>query len=258
MRVVIAVLAVAALAGCGGGPFPEQEREVKAEVARYFAELNSEAAARAIDAKAASAQVDVPPAALTLSRFDWDIAGSIFPNVVCPGCKSELGTLATTGVDLKCPECGMALMEELARIGRAVPMFEIKSAQSLPIVIVVRYVRHVQVFDPNATVSVSAKTAATTPIDSYTTRERHDPKLYYANGFYRSAGDLLGVTGFVYRGGSLRQIDAKSIEQMTKDPPESVPVSSMTLGAAAPIETPIKPWIGKKPEAAGKAAPKPQ
>lgn len=259
MRFAISALAVAALAGCGGGPYQQQEREVRAETARYFADLNAEAETRAIDAKAVALEADLPASGLTLSRFDWDLNGSVFPNVVCPQCKAQLGWLATTGVDLKCPECATGLMEELARIGRAIPMFEIKSGQTLPIVVVVRYVRRMYVYDPNATVAVSAKAQANFPIDTYTAREPHNPRLYYAGGFYRLAGEALGMTGFVYRGGSLHQIDPDSIKKMTADPPETVPVSAMKIGPSAPVEIPLKPWLGKRPEGVTPKAPeKPQ
>ena len=46
MRVAIAALFVAALAGCSDGPYPEQEKAVRALTKEYFAQLNADAGAK--------------------------------------------------------------------------------------------------------------------------------------------------------------------------------------------------------------------
>lgn len=257
MRLAIAALAAAALAGCSGGPFPEQEKRLRADIVRHFAELNAQAGARAQEAKATRTDIDIPPTSLVLNRYDWDIAGNVYPNVVCPNaaCAAQLGTKASPGTTLRCPACNHDLMEELTRIGRGQPMFEIKSSNSLPIVVLVRYVRHAMVYDPNSAVSVSAKVEATHPIEGWT-KERA-PGTYYAGGFYRIASSALCTTAFVYKGGELRQVHPDQVKKMIADPPENVPVNSMKLGRWGAVEQPLIPWLGRPPAAsAPKETPK--
>jgi len=258
MRVAIAALAVAALAGCGGGPFPEQEKEVKVEMVRHFAELNAEAGLRAQEAKAARMDIDIAPTALVLNQYAWDLEGSVYPNVTCHACQAKLGTLATAVKEIRCPACNTDLKEELGRVGRAQPMFEIKSGNSLPIVVVVRYLRHSLAYDPSSAVMVSSKTEAMPEhsIKSYTdVANRSQGSVYYAGGFYRVAGTALCTTAFVYKGGELHQVDPESVKKMTAESPENVPVSQMKLGRWGAVEVPRTPWLGKPPME-GAAAPK--
>lgn len=256
MRVAIAALAVAILAGCSGGSFTEQEKEVKAEVARYFAELNAEAGARAQQAKATRTDIDLPPTSLVLNQYEWDLAGSVYPNVTCHQCQTNLGTRATATGSLLCPECGADLVPELTRIGRGVPMFEIKSGNSLPIVVVVRYIRRSLAYDPNSAVLVSQKADASFPVKAFTDADQRGHGAYYAGGFYRVTGASICRTGFVYRGGELRQIDPESVKKMTKDPPETVAVSAMKLGRSGALEDPLTPWIKGPSAKTPKEAPK--
>src|SRR5262245_31515652 len=159
MRVAVAGLGVAGLAGCGGRSFAGQCRAGRGELVRHFAELNAEAGARAQDATAARADFDIAPTALVLNQYAWDIEGSVYPNVECHACHAKLGTLATTVKEIRCPACNTDLKEELNRVGRAQPMFEIKSTTT-PIVVIVRYVRHSLAYDPSSAVMVTSKTEA--------------------------------------------------------------------------------------------------
>ena len=258
MRFAMAVLATAALAGCGGGPFTEQEKEVKVEMVRHFAELNAQAGARVQEAKATRTDIDLLPTALVLNHYEWDIAGNVYDNVVCPACQAALGTRASAGTEIRCPSCNQELMTELTRIGRAKPMFEIKSGNQLPIVIIVRYVRHALAYDPNSAVMVSAKIEADPAhsIKSYTDSAARGQGMYYAGGFYRETASAFCTTGYVYQGGGLHQIDPESVKKLTADPPENVPVSAMKLGRWGAIEVPRTPWLGKSPAAAPKETPK--
>ena len=258
MRFTTAALAALVLAGCGGGPYSEQEKQVKVEVARYFAEMNAQAGARVQEAKATKTDIDVPPTSLVVNTYDWDLAGSLYENVTCTNnsCQAQIGTLAATGSAVHCPACNHDLTTELASSGKAKPMFEIRSAQgSLPLVVVVRYIRHTRVYDPNSLVSVSARTEATNSIRPLTDAEERG-RSYYAGGFYRDATTSVCATGFVYKGGDLDQVDPKSVEKMIADPPETVAVGSMKLGRWGAVEKPLMPWFGRKPAAAPKAEPK--
>jgi len=257
MRFAIAVLSAAALAGCGGGPYAQQEREVKSQVAQYFNSLNAEAALMAIDAKATRSVADAPSLGRTMNTYDWRIDGYVVPDVTCPDgkCKAKLGTLAYTGVDLKCPACGAALADEINRLGRSLPMFEIRSGSALPIVVIVRYVRKVGVYDPSSTVSVTARTQEAIPVESFTGRDRRDPRNYYAGGFHRPDSAFIGTTGFVYKGGELRQIDPASVGKMTAMPPENVAVSAMKLGPTAAVEKPLRTWASIAPAPTVEKAP---
>lgn len=252
MRFTTAALAALVLAGCGGGPYPEQEKQVKAEVVRYFAELNAQAGARMQEAKAARTDIDLPPTSLVVNTYDWDLAGTVYENVTCSNslCGAAIATLVSLGSAVRCPACNTDLTTELAGGGKGKPMFEIRSGTSLPIVVVVRYVRHARAYDPNSLVSVSAKTEATNPIKPIT-EERGTG--YYAGGFYRDATTTSCVTGFVFDGG-LNQIDPESVKKLTADPPENVSVGSMKLGRWGAVEKPVTPWLGRKPSTA--AAPK--
>jgi hypothetical protein len=259
MRVAIAALAAAALAGCSGGPFPEQEKRLRSDMIRHFAELNAEAGVRAQEAKATKSDIDVPGTALVLNHYEWDLEGQIFPNVECinPSCLAKIGTLVLTDTrpesKLRCLVCNTDLREEMNRVGRGLPMFEIKSGNSLPIVVLVRYVRHSMVYDPNSLVSVSPKTEASNPIEPYT-KERG---MLYAAGFYRTAASALCTTAFVYKGGELHQVDPRQVDKMIADPPENVPVNSMKLGRWGAVEKPLTPWLGRPPAASvPKEAPK--
>jgi hypothetical protein len=258
MRLAIAVLAAAALAGCSDGPLGEQEKEVKVAVGRHFAELNAQAAARAQEAKLTKSDVDLPATALVLNRYDWDLNGAIYPDVECSNaaCKAKLGKLASVGVELRCPECGQELMTELTRVGKSQPMFESKST-GLPIVVIVRYVRKSYAYDPTSSVLVSSKTESVISTKAFTDPENRAKGGFYANGLYRVTGTAIGTTGFVYRGGELHEIDPESVKKMVKDPPETVSVSSMKLGRWGGVEEPLTPWLGKPPtEAPAKAPPK--
>src|SRR5688572_5989017 len=115
MRVAIAALVLAALAGCSDGPYPQQEKEVRAEVPRYFAQLNAEAAAREQAARAARTDIDLPVTSLVVNTYDWDIAGSVFPNVVCTQCQAKLGSriVVPPATELRCPACNKELAAEL-------------------------------------------------------------------------------------------------------------------------------------------------
>jgi hypothetical protein len=257
MRVAIAVLSVAALAGCSGGPYSEQEKEVKSEVVRRFAELNAEAGARIQAARGTKTDIDVPATSLVVDQYDWDVAGSVYTNVSCGSCQAKLGTRLSTPFrsDLKCPSCGQDLKEALA--SKALPMFEIRSGTSLPIVVLVRYVRHTSALDPNSAVMVSTKTEATNPIKPYTDAEQRGHGAYYAGGLYRVTSTSLCTEGFVYKGGELRGIDPESVRKMMKDASEAVPVSSMKLGRWGAVEEPMTPWLGRAPSGtAVKEAPK--
>lgn len=256
MRFAMAALTAAALAGCSGGSFTEQEKEVKAEVARYFGELNAEAGARAQQAKATTSDIDVPATSLVLSQYEWDLAGSVYPNVACHQCQAQLGTRATATGSLLCPECGADLVPELTRIGRGVPMFDIKSGNSLPIVVLVRYVRRSLAYDPNSAVLVSQKADASFPVKAFTDANERGKGAYYAGGFYRVSAASICTTGFVYRGGELRQIDTDSIKKMLKDPPETPSVSAMKLGRWGAVEEPLTPWIKGPAAKTAKEAPK--
>jgi hypothetical protein len=258
MRGGIAALGVVAfLAGCGGGPYSQQEREVRSQVAQYFNSLNGEAALLSIDAKATRSVADAPSLGRTVNTYEWRPDGYIVPDMTCPEarCKAKLGTVAWLGIDLKCPVCGAALADEINRLGRSLPMFEIKSGQTLPIVVLVRYVRRVGVYDPTATVSVSSRTQETIPVDAFAARDRRDPKNYYAGGFHRPDAAFIGATGFVFKGGTLRQIDPGSVRKMTAMPPENVPVSAMKLGPTVAVEELMRTWAAIAP-AAAPAAPK--
>jgi len=259
MRLAIAVLAAAALAGCSDGPLSEQEKEVKAEVGRHFAELNAQAAARAQEAKLTKSDIDLPATALVLNRYDWDLNGAIYPDVECSNaaCKAKLGTLASIGVELRCPACGQELMTELTRVGKSLPMFDLRSGTGLPVVVIVRYVRKSYAYDLTSAVLVSSKTESVISTKAFTDPENRGKGGYYANGLYRVTGTAIGTTGFVYRGRELHEIDPESVKKMTQDPPETVSVSSMKLGRWGGIEKPLMPWLGKPPtEAPAKETPK--
>ena len=258
MRFAIAALAAVALAGCSDGPYSEQEKSIKVEMVRHFAELNAQAGERAQQTKGTKTDIDLAPTALTINRYEWDIAGFVYPDVVCHGCQAKLGKLATTGADIRCPNCGLELLAELTRVGRGQPMFEIKSASNAtPIVVIVRYIRRSLAYDPNSAVMVSAKAEAAFPIKSYTDAEHRGQGAYYAGGFYRVTGSAICTTGFVYRGGALNQIDPDSVKKMVKDPPETVAVPAMKLGRWGAVEEPWTPWLGNPPAAAAaKDAPK--
>ena len=249
MRLAIGFLAAAALAGCGGGPYGQQEKEVRNLAAQYFNTLNADAALLAIDAKATRSVADAPSLGRTRNTYEWRIDGYVVPDVTCPDgkCKAKLGTVAYTGVDLKCPACGAALADEINRLRRSLPMFEIRSGSALPIVVIVRYVRRVGVYDPSATVSVTPRTQETIPVDAFAGRDRRDPKHYYAGGFHRPDAAFICTTGFVYKGGELRQIDPKSVEKMTAMPPENVAVSAMKLGNNPAVEKPLRTWAAVAP-----------
>lgn len=248
MRLTMAALAALVLAGCSGGPYSEQEKQVKAEVARYFAERNAQAGARIQEAKTTKTDIDIPDTSLVVSTYDWALDGVLYENVTCTNnsCQAQIGTLAATGSAVRCPACNHDLTTELASSGKGKPMFEIRSGTNLPIVVLVRYIRHTRVYDPNSLVSVSARTEATNPIKPIT-EERGSG--YYAGGFYREATTSVCAGGFVYRGGDLDAIDTASIEKMIKDPPENPSVSSMKLGRGGAVEKPLMPWLGRKPAA---------
>lgn len=250
MRVAIAVLAAAAVAGCSGGSFTEQEKRLRSEMVRYFAELNAQAGANAQEVKATKSDVDISPPALIIYRYDWDIAGNVYNNVLCNACGAKIGILTTPGTGLRCPACNTDLAEG---IGRAQPMFEVRSTTT-PIIVLVRYVRHTLAHDPSSAVMISAKTETTHSIKPFTELDPRGRGAYYAGGFYRVTASAICTTGFVYKGGDLRQIDPPSVEKMIKDPPETPTVSSMKLGRWGAIEKPIMPWIGKPP--ISKEAPK--
>jgi hypothetical protein len=255
MRVAISALAAAVLAGCGGGSFTEQEKRLRNEMVLYFAELNAQAGANAQDLKATKSDVDISPPALITYRYDWDIAGNVYNNVVCANnaCGAKIGILTNPGTGLRCPACNTDLAEEMTRIGRAQPMFEVRSTTT-PILVIVRYVRHTLAHDPSSAVMVSAKTETTHSIKPLTDLEPRGRGAYYAGGFYRETASALCTAGFVYKGGDLHQMDPATVEKMTKDPPETPSVSSMKLGRWGAIEQPIMPWIGRPPIA--KEAPK--
>lgn len=259
MRVAIAALFVAALAGCSDGPYTEQEKAVRAEATRYFDQLNADAGAKEQAARAARTDIDLPPTSLVINTYDWNIAGTVFKDVVCTGCQAKLGTriLLQPTAELRCPACNTNLATELTTQGRGLPMFEIRSGTGTPVVALVRYVRHALVYDPNSAVSVSAKTEATNPIKPYTDSEQRGRGAYFASGLYREATSALCTTAFVYRGGQLNQVNPESVKSMVKDPPENPAVSSMKLGRWGAVEEPLVPWLGKPPVAGGtKEAPK--
>jgi len=258
MRLSIAALAAAVLAGCSEGSFSEQEKGVKAELERHFAELNAEAGARAQAAKATKYDGELAATSLVLNRYDWNIGGAVYQNLVCPNasCGAKIGTLFSAGTDVRCPACNTVLAD-LKESGKAKPMFEIRSANTTPIVVIVRYVRHAFALDPNSTVAVSSKTEATNSIKLYTDTNERGRGAYYAGGLYRETASALCTTGFVFKGGTLREIDPASVKKMTQDPPETVSVSSMKLGRWGGIEEPLVGWLGKPPVgSAAKEAPK--
>lgn len=259
MRVAIAALFVAALAGCSDGPYPEQEKAVRSLVPAYFAQLNADAGAKEQAARAARTDIDLPPTSLVLNTYDWDIAGSVFKNVVCTQCQAKLGTRVTVpqSPEIRCPACPAALATELNGQGRALPMFEIRSGTNTPVIVLVRYVRHSKVYDSNSAVAVTSKTEASNPIKPYTDAEQRGRGAYFASGLYRESGSALCTTAFVYKGGQLNQVDPESVKKMIQDPPENPTVSSMKLGRWGAVEEPLVPWLGKPPVAGGaKEAPK--
>jgi hypothetical protein len=257
MRLAIAALLVGALAGCSEGSYADQEKSVKGDTVRLFAELNAQAGLRAQETKATSYDIDIPYTALVLDRYEWGLEGSVYTDVTCPNgaCGASLGTLVnpkvTPDMALRCPACGQELGTEIA--GKAKPMFEVKST-SAPIIVVVRYVRRSFAHDPSSAVMVSSKTEQTVNIRPIT--ETRAPGLYYAGGFYREVNAVVGVTAFVYKGGELRPVDAESVKKLTADPAETVSVSSMKTGTWDPIEKPLLPWLGRAPAAKPKEAPK--
>lgn len=247
MRVAIAALAAAALAGCSGGSVQELEKQVKGEMVRHFADLNAAAAESNRAAKETRTDIDIPATALVVNRYEWDLNGMVHENVVCQNCQESLGTMATIGVDLRCPACGAGLMEELARVGKGKPMFELKSGTATPIRVLVRYVRRMYAYDPNSAVTVSAKTAAQFPtIDAYTVADNRGKGAYYAGGFYRMTGAAIATAGFAYDGGSLRPLDRAWVKQQSGEPVE---VATEGDKAQGPVEKPLLPWLGKMPAA---------
>lgn len=251
MRFAMAALLVGALAGCSEGTYVEQQKWVRGDVARFFAELNAQAGVGAQEAKATQHDTEIPYTSLVLNRYDWAVEGNVYPDVTCSNgaCGAKLGTMVSGGTDLRCPACGQDLGTDLA--GKAKPMFEEKSTTA-PLVVIVRYVRRSLAHDPSSAVMVSSKTEQTISIKPWT--ETRGPGIYYAGGFYREVYSVIGTTGFVYRGGELSPIDAASVKKLTADPAEAVSPSAMKTGRWDPDEKPLLPWLGRAP--AGKAAPK--
>ena len=246
MRVAFAALAVvAALSGCSEGSYSEQEKRIKVEVARYFAELNADASAAVQSAKATHADHEIAATALNPSRFEWDAAGSVYEGVVCPNgaCGVELGMLASASEKLRCPECNQELSPDKAK-----PMFEIRSGTSMPIVILVRYVRRGLAYDPSSMVKVSARTEGDHLISELVDPANRGKGRIYAGGMYRVVTSSLCTTAFVFKGGELRQVDPDNVKKMMGST-EQVSSSGLKLGRWPAIEEPLKPWLGKKPTA---------
>jgi hypothetical protein len=254
MRVAFAALAVvAALAGCSEGSYSEQEKKLKLEVARYFAELNADASAAVQAAKSTHADHEISSTALNTSQYEWDAAGSVYENVVCPNgaCGAELGMMATASEKLRCPQCNQELSPDKAK-----PMLEIRSGTSMPIVILVRYVRRGLAYDPNSAVKVSARTENEHLISDLIDPANRGKDRIYAGGYYRVVTSSLCTTAFVFKGGELRQVDPENVRKMMGSS-EQVSASGLKLGRWSAIEEPLKPWLGKKPAAsAAKEEPK--
>src|SRR5688572_21038909 len=116
MRLAIAALLVGALVGCSEGSYADQEKWVKSDVGRFFAELNAQAGVGAQQAKATRYDIDIPYTSLVLNRYDWDLEGNVYPDLTCPNnaCNAKIGTLVHAKGDLRCPACGQDLGTELA------------------------------------------------------------------------------------------------------------------------------------------------
>jgi hypothetical protein len=253
MRVALAALAVATLIGCSEGSFSEQEKKIKTELARYFAELNAEASASVQAAKSTKFDHEMSPSALNPSRYEWDVAGAVYEDVTCPNgaCAAALGTMATTAEKLRCPECNQELTPDKKK-----DMFEIRSGTNMPIVVLVRYIRKGLAYDPNSVVRVSPRIeGGEHSISALTAAENRGTGLAYAGGFYRVATTSLCTTAFVFKGGELNQVDPDSVKKLMGSS-DTVTASGLKLGRWPAIEDPVKPWLGKAPVAAKKEEPK--
>ncbi len=122
-------------------------------------------------------------------------------------------------------------------------MFQVISGNEKPMVALVRYVRRQHVHDPMGKVHISAKGYEKASTDSETLGREFERRAdkRYGGGYHRPDAAWVVTTAFVYRGGSISQVDPQSVAKLAQG--ETVPASQMTLGTTVGLEDYVQTWV---------------
>lgn len=251
----------AAMAACGGpSDRAGQEADFKNQLALHFNRLNQESAIAEIETKA-SLRKDAHVATSigrTYSTYQWNPDGFILRNVEVKAAKRTVPMLVYTGSEVQLPApapenagradavTGLAadLTEaDLKKYAKEPqPMFQVISGNEKPMVALVRYVRRQNVYDAMGKVQISAKgyEKAGTTAETLAGDLETNPNKRYGGGYHRPDAAWVVTTAFVYRGGSITQVDPQSVAKLAKG--ETVPASQMTLGTTVGLEDYVQTW----------------